>query len=127
MSKPNRRIAQVNELLREEIGNILISQTSDPILQGMTVTEVRTSSDLSTAKVFVMCRQIGEAEEIGTQENMDYAAEIVQKTIGSRIRLKKTPHLHFVVDVAEEQASRIEQLLDQVKDDWRDVERDSEY
>ncbi|MCA9426599.1 MAG: 30S ribosome-binding factor RbfA [Candidatus Omnitrophica bacterium] len=124
--KPNRRIAQVNELLREEIGKILISETSDPVLMAMTVTEVRTSPDLSSAKVFIMCRQIGESEEIGTVENMDYAAEIVQKKIGSRIRLKKTPHLHFVVDQAEEQASRIEDLLNQVKDDLQDNERDSE-
>ncbi|MCA9411688.1 MAG: 30S ribosome-binding factor RbfA [Candidatus Omnitrophica bacterium] len=124
--KPNRRIAQVNELLREEIGKILISETSDPVLMAMTVTEVRTSPDLSSAKVFIMCRQFGESEEIGTVENMDYAAEIVQKKIGSRIRLKKTPHLHFVVDQAEEQASRIEDLLNQVKDDLQDNERDSE-
>jgi ribosome-binding factor A len=125
--KPNRRLAQVNELLREEIGKILVRETSDPILSALTVTEVRSCPDLSTARVFVMCRRIGAGEDIGTQENLDYAAEIVQKSIGSRIRLKKTPHLHFVVDQTEEQASRIEELLDQVKDDWQDAERDSEY
>ena len=125
--KPNRRIAQVNELLREEIGKILIRENSDPILSAMTVTEVRTSPDLSTARVFMMCRRIGTGENLGTQENLDYAAEIVQQSIGSRIRLKKTPHLHFVLDQAEEQALRIEELLDQVKEDWQDAERDSEY
>ncbi len=124
--KPNRRIAQVNELLREEIGKILIGETSDPVLPALTVTEVRTSSDLSSARVYVMCRQFGDGPEIGTQENMDHAAEIVQKTIGSRIRLKKTPHLYFVVDQAEEQAAKIEELLNKVKEDWQDAERDTE-
>ena len=123
--KPNRRIAQVNELLREEIGKILIRETSDPILALMTVTEVKTSADLGYARVFIMCRKSEEGEEVGTRENLDHAAQVVQREIGSHIRLKKTPHLRFMLDQAEEQALKIEELLEQVKEDWQDVERDS--
>lgn len=123
--KPNRRIAQVNELLREEIGKILVGEISDPVLSGLTVTEVRVSPDLSSARVFVMCRKFGTEREIGTDEDLEYAAEFVQRTIGSHIRLKKTPHLIFEVDRAEEQAAKIEDLLNQVKEDWQDAERDS--
>jgi len=124
--KPNRRIAQVNELLREEIGKLMLKENSDPVLPWLTVTEVRTSQDLSSARVYVMCRQRDpEEEQIGTPEDLEYAAKVVQRLIGDRIRLKKTPHLHFKLDDTEEKAARIEDLLNQVKEDWENVERDS--
>lgn len=120
-------MAQVNQLLRETIGRILVEQNSDPILEALTVTEVRVSSDLNHARVFLMCRRPLEGEpELGTAENLRYAEGIAQKFLAPQIHLKRTPKLHFEIDDTEERAERIDRLLESVKEDWQDAERDSE-
>ena len=49
-----RRMERVNGLLREEISGLLASQVNDPRLQGIiTITQVRTASDLRSARVYV--------------------------------------------------------------------------
>ena len=123
----NRRLAQVNNLLRETIGQILVQQNSDPVLAALTVTEVRVSKDLSHAKVFLMChRPIEGEEQFGTQDHLAHAEEVVQKHLAPQIHLKRTPKLHFEIDETEENAERIERLLDSVKQDWQDAERNTE-
>lgn len=125
-----RRLEQINSLLREEIGAILVEENADPVLAALTVTEVRVSADLSTARVYVMVRRLNDTGEVVAfeEKNLAHAQEVVQKLIGPRIRLKKTPHLHFMVDDSEEQAERIESLLNQVRDDWENhAERDPEH
>ena len=114
-------------MLRETIGRIMVRETSDRVLAAMTVTEVRVTPDLNHARVFVMCRrpEPGE-EEIGTEENLVHAAETVQKLLAPQIRLKRTPSLRFEIDDTEEQAERVERLLDQVREDWEDADRDPE-
>jgi ribosome-binding factor A len=124
--KPNRRLAQVNEFLREEIAGILIHGISDPVLSKLTVTEVSTSPDLSYAKVYVMVSSTGKFGPEGStvEGNLIYAGEVVFKELRShRLHLRKTPHLQFLIDETIEQAKRIENLLNQVRNDWDDAER----
>jgi len=122
-----RRLAQVNELLRETIGEILVELNSEPLFSSLTVTEVRVTSDLSSARVFVMSHRplLGEAE-MGTVENLRLAAERVQKLLGPRVRLKRTPRLRFEIDDALERAERVDRLLDLVREDWENADGNSE-
>lgn len=115
-----RRLEQVNELLREEIASLLILENTDPVLAAMTVTEVRVTPDLSFARVFVMIRRgaAGEVSEAESPAGLQHAAEKVQKLLGGRIHIKRTPRLRFEVDDTAERAERIEQLLNEVRDDW---------
>ena len=127
MKSNSRRLAQVNELLRETIGQIMVEQTSDPVLSSLTVTEVKVTPDLRHARVYVMCRrpEPGE-EEIGTPENLLEAAEKVQRLMAPQIRIKRTPRLAFQIDDTEERASHLEQLLQQVRGDWAEGDGVSE-
>lgn len=123
-----RRLEQVNSLLREEIGEIMLHENTDPVLSALTVTEVRITADLSMARVYVMVRRFNEhgQSQPFTEGDLTGAAERVQKLLAPRIRLKKTPKLHFQVDDTEERAERIESLLNLVREDWEDAERNSE-
>lgn len=127
MMRYNRRLAQVNQLLRETIGRILVEQNSDPVLAALTVTEVRVSSDLNHARVFVMCHRPLEGEPaFGAAADLVHAQEVTQRLLAPEIHLKRTPKLHFEIDDTEERAERIDRLLDSVKQDWQDAERDTE-
>ena len=48
-----KRLDRVNQLLKEEISLLLQRELKDPRLGFVSVTEVETSQDLRTAKVFV--------------------------------------------------------------------------
>ena len=49
-----RRMERVNGVLREEIAALIASQVNDPRLRGIiTITQVRTASDLRSARVYV--------------------------------------------------------------------------
>lgn len=118
---PNRRrLEQINELLREEIGGILVRENSDPLCSAITVTEVRVTPDLSHARVFVMVRKSKDGTDVATPANLERAREIVQRQLAGRVRIRKTPRLHFEVDQTAEEAERIEELLNRVKEDWEE-------
>ena len=48
-----KRLDRVNQLIKEEVSTLLQRELKDPRLGFVTVTEVETSKDLRTAKVFV--------------------------------------------------------------------------
>ena len=52
-SKPYKRAQRVSDNIRREIANIFSFEISDPRLKGLTVTDVRLSDDLSSAKIFL--------------------------------------------------------------------------
>jgi ribosome-binding factor A len=76
----------------------------------VTVTEVRLSPDLRNAKVYVsVAGTEDEAKE--SMRALKHAAGFIRHQLGSVIRMKKLPDLHFVYDQTLETAARIEQLL----------------
>jgi ribosome-binding factor A len=104
----------------------MVAETSDEVLSALTVTEVRVSPDLSHARVFVMChRPLPGEPQVGSREDLDYAAEKVQKLLAPEIRLRRTPKLRFEIDDTEEKAEGLERLLEQVREDWEDADRNS--
>jgi len=52
-SKPYKRAQRVSDNIRREIANIFSFEISDPRLKSLTVTEVKLSDDLSSAKIFL--------------------------------------------------------------------------
>lgn len=111
--KSSFRILQVNELLKQEIGEILLRETMDPRLQGLAVTEVRTSKDLQHAQVFVSC--LGNVEERRMiREALDGGAGHIRHLLGQRVRLKYTPELRFILDDSYDRADRILEILKHV-------------
>ncbi len=108
--KSSRRIFQVNELLKQEIGRILLQEMQDPRLNGISITEVRTSKDLQHARVFATC--LGSPEERrDAAEALNRGAGHVRRLLGQRIRLKYTPELNFVLDDSYDRANRILEIL----------------
>ena len=61
----SRRVDRINGLLREEISRLLSREIKDPRLSGLlTITQVRTSSDLRNAKVYLSVLGNDEANTI---------------------------------------------------------------
>lgn len=104
------RTDRIDELLRQEIGAILAKDVQDPRIGFVTVTDVETAPDLSTARVFVSV--IGQpAERETTMRALQRAMPFVRHELGSRIRLRRIPELHLRADDTVQRGTRVLQLL----------------
>lgn len=116
-----RRPERVAEMLKEEISEIVGYELEDPRLHTATVTDVRVSDNLRDARVFVMVE--GTEDEIQTAlVALRHAAPYVRKQVGFALNLRHAPEIHFVRDTIEEQAARVDLLLNDIERDWQTQE-----
>jgi ribosome-binding factor A len=116
------RAERFTDTLREEIAQIVGYELEDPRLNTVTVTDVRLSSDKRAARVYVTVAG-DEAEHKSALNALKHAAPYVRKQLGLSLNLPRTPELHFVRDRVEEQGERVDQLLEQIEQEWEQKER----
>ena len=105
------RMRRVDEAIRQVIGEAAAGALKDPRVGFVTVTDVRTSADLSHARVYVSV--LGEEpEREATLEGLRSAHGYLQRRVASELRLKRTPTLTFLYDDTTDRALRIEELID---------------
>ena len=101
---------RVNESIKEILGDAITTELKDPRIGFVTVTDVDTSSDLRTARVYVSV--------LGTEEERERSLTglrsshgFLQGKIASSMRMKRTPTLTFEYDESAERGDRISRLL----------------
>jgi len=109
-----RRPEQLAEVIREEVSQIVGYELEDPRVESVTVTDVRVSENLRDASVYVTAEGT-EAEKAEAMKALQKAAPYVRRQLGVALNLKYTPELHFVRDTVEEAATRVEELLSEIK------------
>jgi ribosome-binding factor A len=110
-----RRVnAAVREVLAEAVGEL-----RDPRIGFVTVTEVATSSDLRTARVFVSVLGSDEKRQ-KTLAGLAAAHGVLQARIASELRMKRTPQLTFEYDDSVERGVRMSHLIDELAPDDSD-------
>lgn len=106
---------RVDELLRQEIGELLRREVSDPRIGFVTITRVDTVPDLSRARVSVSI--IGQqAERVATLGALRRAMPFIRHHLGGRIRLRRIPELHVELDETAERGTRVLQLLHELEE-----------
>jgi ribosome-binding factor A len=117
MSSTNHRHERVGEEIAHEINAMLAGELKDPRLEGMVVvSEVRVQPDMKHARVFIHARGT-EKEQRDAIKALEHAAGYIRSEIIERLQLRRLPELHFALDLTQEKAERIEQLLKEVKKD----------
>ncbi len=113
LGKPvSQRQLRVGEMIKQSLGIIFIrDEAKIPNLstKEITVTEVRMSPDLKTAKVFVMPLGGKNADEIVSK--LKEFSFVIRKTLSNKIIMKFLPKLFFVKDESFEYAEKIENLI----------------
>jgi ribosome-binding factor A len=106
------RMRRVDEAVREVLSDVITHELKDPRVGFVTVTDVKTSPDLSHARVYVSV--LGDAEAVSASlEGLRSAQGFLQGRIGGELRLKHTPTLTFFHDDTAERAQRVERLMDE--------------
>ncbi len=116
MGEP-RRPDRVAESIREQVATFLAEGAKDPRIRGfVTVTAVEMTRDLRHANVFVSVMG-DEAAIKATFEGLGSVASHLRSMLGKTLRLRNAPEIHFKADESIAHASRIEQLLAQIRTD----------
>ncbi len=95
-------------MLRRELVTLLKTQTKDPRLAGVVITDVLTSRDLSAAKVYYTAPEKHKTE-VGVL--LAKAAGFFRTRLSKTMDLRHTPALRFIFDPAPNTGARIEDLL----------------
>ena len=109
---PSQRQLRAGELIRHALVSILSrEELRDPDLDGVliSVTEVRSSPDLRTAKVYVAPLGAGDAKKLAS--GLNRCAGFLRGRLGREIDMKFTPELHFHPDNSFDTASHVDELL----------------
>ena len=120
------RIEKLQELIKQEIGKILLMDIKDSRIGFVTVTGVEMTGDLREAKVFVSI--MGNDEQIKTSwEGLQSALGFIRREIGKRIKIRFTPEISFELDKSLDYSEHIQKLLLKVKAEEGDkIEVDAE-
>jgi ribosome-binding factor A len=107
------RMRRVDEAIRQVIGDAVAGELKDPRVGFVTVTDVRTSADLSHARVYVSV--LGDAEQRGVSlDGLRSAHGFLQARLAAELRLKRTPTLEFSYDDTTDRALRVDALIDEI-------------
>jgi ribosome-binding factor A len=108
------RTSRVAEEIQKVLGEKLVRGLRDPLPGFVTIRAVEVTSDFAHAKVFVSVFG-SDADKAGALEGLRAQKGALRKEVGSKIRLRQTPDLLFVLDESAERAARVHALLDEEK------------
>ena len=112
LGKPvTQRQLRVGEMIKQALGMLFIRDEAKLPLstKEITVTEVRMSPDLKTAKIFVMPLGGREADDVVAK--LKEFSFVIRKVLSKKIVMKFLPKLYFVKDDSFDYAEKIENLI----------------
>ena len=113
----SRRLQRLNHLFQEELSDLIRTELSDPrVGEIVSITRVAVSPDLENASAYVSV--MGDtAAKAGTIEALSHAAPFLRRHLLERLRIRRIPHLHFLLDETIEEAARVLELMRQVAEE----------
>jgi ribosome-binding factor A len=109
-----QRAERVGDLLIELISDLIRKEIRDPRLGGVTLTGAKVSKDLRHARIYFSLLG-GAGDKRGATTGLKSATGFIRAKLGKQLKLKFIPALEFVYDETEDEARRIDDLLQQVK------------
>jgi ribosome-binding factor A len=107
---PSDRMRRVDRAIQHVLADAVAAPLKDPRVGFVTVTDIRTTSDMTSAKVYVSV--LGdEAVRESSLAGLRHAHGHLQAKIAHELHLKRTPALEFVYDDTIDRALRVDQLI----------------
>ena len=108
----SQRQLRVGELVKQNLGELFIrNEAKIPLINSklVTVTEVRMTPDLKTARVYVI--PLGGVDTKETVRILTEYSHLVRRALSKRLDIKFLPKLIFVEDNSFEYAEKIEKII----------------
>jgi ribosome-binding factor A len=110
-SRPER----IADQIRAEVSSMIARDLHDPGIGFITITRVQVSPDLQHARVYYTTLGDAAARK-NTSRGLERAAAFMRRQIGQRLRLRRAPELEFSFDESIAHQDRVEQLLQEIRD-----------
>ncbi len=120
----SQRQLRVGELVKQNLGELFIrNEAKIPLINSklITVTEVRMTPDLKTARVYII--PLGGINTKETVRILTEYSHLVRRALSKRLDIKFLPKLIFVEDNSFEYAEKIEKLIKKNKDNDKEKKR----
>ena len=120
----SQRQLRVGELVKQSLGELFIrNEAKIPLINSklITVTEVRMTPDLKTARVYVI--PLGGIDTKEIVKILTEYSHLVRRALSKRLDIKFLPKLIFVEDNSFEYAEKIERLIKQNKQNDKEKKR----
>ena len=120
----SQRQLRVGELVKQNLGELFIrNEAKLPLINSklITVTEVRMTPDLKTARVYII--PLGGVDTAETVRILTENSHLVRRALSKRLDIKFLPKLNFVEDKSFEYAEKIEKIIKKNKENDKDKKR----
>ena len=120
----SQRQLRVGELVKQNLGELFIrNEAKIPSINSklITVTEVRMTPDLKTARVYVI--PLGGVDTKETVRILTEYSHLVRKALSKRLVIKFLPKLIFVEDNSFEYTKKIERIIKKNKENDKEKKR----
>ena len=120
----SQRQLRVGELVKQNLGELFIrNEAKIPSINSklITVTEVRMTPDLKTARVYVI--PLGGVDTKEIVRILTEYSHLVRKALSKRLDIKFLPKLTFVEDNSFEYAEKIEKIIKKNKENDKQKKR----
>jgi len=109
----SKRIPRLNELIKEELGKILLKEGNFPRGVLVTITRVETLANLTEAKVWISVLPEDQAQKIiGDLNRKIY---FLQQKINKIFKMRIVPKIRFLIEKKTKEAARVEEILENLK------------
>lgn len=109
----SKRIDRVNQLIKQTLSNLLLRELDFKKDILITLTRVKTASDLSKTRVFISVMPEEKIELVMRSLNRNIYR--LQQKINKKLVMKRVPKIIFEQETKTAEADRIEKLLDELK------------
>jgi ribosome-binding factor A len=106
------RLARVAEVIREVASETILFELQDPRVKNVTVTRAEVAADLQHAKVYVSIMGTTKEQDL-CMHGLEHSAGYVQSKLASRLKLRFTPVLRFVLDQGVKNSIEITRLINE--------------
>lgn len=109
----SRRAQKVAEAIREVVSMAILTELNDPRIRDVTVTHVEVTGDLRQAKVHVSIMGDETRQQLSLR-GLQNSAGFLQAKCASRIDMRYTPRLEFLLDQGVKKSIAVAQILAEV-------------
>lgn len=118
---PTRRPERVAARVQRELADIFAREISDPRLQGLVISDVRVTDDLSLARV--VYAMLGDdpngARAKAAGVRLKQLATVLRAKLAPRLGMRRVPVVEFRVDANRAESERLESLLHEVSQELK--------
>ncbi len=109
------KIERISDALIEQISYIIANEVKHKDIDFVTITDVKVSSDLSYAKVYFTV--LDDNKKDITLKALKEASGFIRHELRDRVEIRQIPELTFVYDESINEAQKIEDILDKLKEE----------